>query len=1080
MLQLILGTNWRANRDKILSLVAGDVKNGRGGRVLLAPEQASHDYERRLCAAAGDSASRYAEVLSFTRLASRVFSLTGGGAAPVLDGGGRLLAMAAAVRNLSPRLKAYASVGTRPEFLSALVTAVDEFKSCCVTPETLQAASLHTEGALAQKLEELSLLLETYNSTCRLYGQDPRDRMTRLLEQMESSDFAREHTFYIDGFSDFTAQEMEIIAHALEESPCVTVSLVCDAPKTDTVGFELAGETAGSLLRLAERLHVPYEVTEIPNPEKDTPLGRMRQGLLSGPYVRDLSMDGKIHALRLSSQWEECSYAAGKIRELMASGTRCREISVVCAQADAYAPVLRQVFHQYGIPVYFAGNEDILHKSVIYTVITALEAVAEGLDRENVLRYLKSVLSPLTAAECDELENYAIAWRIRGKAWAEPFTRHPGGLVEQWSQEDRETLERLERNRVLGAGPLLELDKALKKAASVLDMLEALYAFLERVQLSERLEMLTAHFEETGDARSAREQEQLWDILVGAMEQMGALLGDTPQTPDSFLQLLKLLLSQYSVGTIPQTLDSVMVGGIPAMRRQEANYVFLLGAREGCLPSGSSGGMVLTEQERKSLMDLGVPLRADLYRQLQQELAGILAVAGSAAQDFTMTVSGGDGAYSYRRLCRMLGKSADAEEQLPLTLTLPDAWAASARYIRAEAKAPKAIAPVQEKLKQLTDYSLGTLSPQAVRGLYGEKLMLSASQVDKVASCRFAYFLHYGLRLKERKEITIDPAEFGTFVHDVLQHAVERVKELGGFREVSLEATMEIAMACAQDYQNRHFADLSGSDRGDYLFRRNLEELQAVVRMLWEELSQSLFQPRGCEVKFGRDGDMPLVSLPGGAMPAYLQGSVDRLDLYEKDGQTFMRVVDYKTGSKSFDFTNVLNGIGLQMLIYLFALEDEGESYLGCTPEAAGVLYFPARARILSAKDVDDRKAKERKLLEESRRKGLVLADEDIRRAMDATEDGHLLPKGEDYLVTPFRFGQLKEYVMKTLASLVDEIAGGNVQPNPCFRGNEKPCTYCEFASSCHLELWGQPREYKETKSEEFWNRVAEGVKDRG
>ena len=135
MLQLMLGTNWRTNRDQILDLLAQDVSRKAGGRILLVPEQASHDYERRLCARAGDTASRYGEVLSFTRLAGRVFAQMGGGAEPVLDGGGRLLAMAAAVEQLRPRLKAYAAVGTRPEFLSALVTAVDEFKSCCVTRE---------------------------------------------------------------------------------------------------------------------------------------------------------------------------------------------------------------------------------------------------------------------------------------------------------------------------------------------------------------------------------------------------------------------------------------------------------------------------------------------------------------------------------------------------------------------------------------------------------------------------------------------------------------------------------------------------------------------------------------------------------------------------------------------------------------------------------------------------------------------------------------------------------------------------------------------------------------------------------
>ena len=226
MLQLRLGINWRQNRDEMLRLLSRDVADCAGNRILLVPEQTSHDYERRLCSRAGDTASRYAEVLSFTRLAGRVFARVGGGAEPVLDGGGRILAMAAAAEELRAGLKAYAAVGARPEFLSELVAAVDEFKSCRVTPESLRAAAERTEGVLPEKLRELSLLLEAYDGICAGFGRDPRDRMTKLLEQMEAGEFAREHVFYIDGFSDFTGQELAILGHLIACSPQVTVSLV--------------------------------------------------------------------------------------------------------------------------------------------------------------------------------------------------------------------------------------------------------------------------------------------------------------------------------------------------------------------------------------------------------------------------------------------------------------------------------------------------------------------------------------------------------------------------------------------------------------------------------------------------------------------------------------------------------------------------------------------------------------------------------------------------------------------------------------------------------------------------------------
>ena len=153
MLRLILGTDWTANRDKILKELAKDVCQRKENRILIVPELITHETERRLCMNAGDTSSRYAEVLSFSRLVNRVTDFAGCSVLDCLDNGGRVVAMAAAARQLSSKLKAYASVETKPEFLIALIDAVDEFKRCCISPADLMAASRLSGGSLAQKLE---------------------------------------------------------------------------------------------------------------------------------------------------------------------------------------------------------------------------------------------------------------------------------------------------------------------------------------------------------------------------------------------------------------------------------------------------------------------------------------------------------------------------------------------------------------------------------------------------------------------------------------------------------------------------------------------------------------------------------------------------------------------------------------------------------------------------------------------------------------------------------------------------------------------------------------------------------------
>ena len=167
MLTLVCGKDWTANRDYIMDMLAQDVANRKPGRILLVPELISHETERRLCRVAGDTCSRYAEVVSFSRLTRRICDWAGCGMQDCLDNGGRLVAMAAAARHLHSKLKAYVALETKPEFLTALVDAVDEFKRCCITPADLSAAAANAQGSFAEKLEELSLLYEAYDAVCR-------------------------------------------------------------------------------------------------------------------------------------------------------------------------------------------------------------------------------------------------------------------------------------------------------------------------------------------------------------------------------------------------------------------------------------------------------------------------------------------------------------------------------------------------------------------------------------------------------------------------------------------------------------------------------------------------------------------------------------------------------------------------------------------------------------------------------------------------------------------------------------------------------------------------------------------------
>lgn len=1083
MLRLLLGKDWKALRERVLLQIGEDVRLKKPGRVYMVPELVSHEAERALCAAAGDTASRFAEVLSFTRLCRSVSDALGALEQPCLDGGGRVAAMAAAARSLSGRLKAYAALESKPEFLKELVDGVDEFKRCCITPEDLKQAAAESTGAFAQKLEELGLLMEGYDGLCAQGKRDPRDRMTWLLEELEDCDYAENHVFYIDGFPDFTRQNLAILEHLMVYSSSVTVTLNCDCPGSNLLAFEKAGQTAQELIRMAKRRGVKVQIDTLE--DREDPLAPIRERLFQGTLPRDIPKE-RLETFLARDPWQETLAAAQQVRRLIASGCRCRDISLVVSDTAAYSGLVGLIFRRMGIPVYQAGTEEILTKSVISTVLSALDAVVSGFDQRSVMRYLRSSLSPLTADDCDQVENYAFLWRIRGKDWLSPWKSHPDGLSGTWEGDAAQRLEALNGFRERAMAPLGRLETGFEKARCLRDQVTALYGFLGEIRLEEQLEGLAKEMDELGDNRSAQILNQLWEILLSALEQMYDTLGTTHWEPEHFARLLRLLLSQYDVGTIPPVLDAVQMGDVSALRLHPCRHLLVLGAQEGALPGYSGSKGVLTDQERVALRKLGVPLTGGAMEGIQEEFAEIYGVFCGAAESVRVYCSAEQPSYLFSRLAEMAGGAKTVEDGLEFACAgKKEAGAWLARWGEETLAETLGARDSYRDTLERASYRLGGLTRQTVGALYGRKLELSASQVDTQGECRLLYFLKYGLRAKERKEAEVDPAEFGTFVHAVLEHTGREVMRRGGFHSVSLEDTLSIARDDAQRYAEDRFRDMD-SQRLSYLFHRNGRELDLIVEELWKELSASAFHPVDFELAFGRDGALPAIQIAGGAMPASLRGYVDRVDAWEDVSGTYLRVADYKTGKKSFDYCDISQGVGLQMLLYLFALERGGDAVFSGKRLPGGVEYFPARVPYVPADGPLSEEEAQEERQKNFTRSGLFLEDDRVLRAMEPENLGTRLPVKEKKdgtltgsLASTRQFRLLEGYVFHLLVDMVDEIASGNVSPNPYSRGSSfDACRFCPYGAICHPEKTAEKRNFRTLKAQEFWEQVEKEEQD--
>ena len=365
---------------------------------------------------------------------------------------------------------------------------------------------------------------------------------------------------------------------------------------------------------------------------------------------------------------------------------------------------------------------------------------------------------------------------------------------------------------------------------------------------------------------------------------------------------------------------------------------------------------------------------------------------------------------------------------------------------------------------------------------------MSPSRMDKYKSCHFSYFMQYGLKAEPRRAAGFQAPEYGTFVHYVLEHVLRACRERGGVKEVPEEELRALAQAAVERYVSQELGGMEHETaRFRYLFRRLLKSVYAVVDNVAEELRASQFQPISFELGFGAGKDLPPVELSVDGMTVSISGFVDRVDGWEHDGRLYLRVVDYKTGRKTFDLTDIWNGMGLQMLLYLFTLEREGEALYNREIIPAGVLYLPARDAVVAGSRAMSEAERRRKVDAELRRRGIVLDEPEVLAAMEEPGEAGIrfLPvkvnkagaiTGEA-LVSAERLGKLARHTGRILEEIGRELAAGNIAADPFWRGpDHNACQWCEYAAACHFEegRGGDRRRFlPAVRGEEFWQAVA-------
>ena len=1096
MLTLILGPSGSGKSVRLREELRLRAEAGKRS-ILIVPEQFTSSTEGALYHTLGDTLSGYVESYSFTSLAQTLLRRYGGAAVPTLTEAGRTVLVRRAMDEMLDKVVYYSRQRRSTAFCQKAAETIDELKSAGIRPETL-AVYASAPGADHDKLAELALIYGSYESLLAGTAMDPSDQVRRAA-QVAEPDFFAGCAVYIDEFDTFNESKRALVSAMLAAAD-VTVALCCDGLNELDGGMGLfsgARRVANGLMAMAQRAGVPCHVEHLSEDlrHKDSPALTELSLLLADPtYLPEQTAQEKEPSIVYycaDSRQQEAKAVAAAVKAKARAGIPYGKMAVVCRTAETYLPAIQYEFRLQDIPLFFDEPTTPENTAPARAVHAALELLRGGITTGAVLRLVKTGLTSLSEKALCALENYAYTWPLRTSDWRQPFTRNPSGYTDRFSEQDQSDLKNAEEARSFLI-PKIEKFMERSRDAGVERLTRQIYFFLQELGAEQAITSLTEELRSQGELPGADEALREWNVVTSLLDQMVRLLpGDDPITPAEYDDLFTLLLRTTDLGHIPQSMDSVIFTTAGRMRLPETEAVFVLGLAEGEFPQTPGDTGLLTHSDRDAMIAQGAELpdcfenrvireQVCFYKALTapQHFLWLSWPGGAAGMPVSAAlapvlellnvpqaaVNPADMAATPAAALDLLG--SEWQHNTPRRAAVEDAL----KKLEGTSRSVPGFAAVQRAAKREPEKVDDT---RTLERLLGSGIRISPTRFEKYVSCPFGYFMQYVLGVRPRQKAELAPNISGTLTHWVLEKALRR----GGERFVSLspEQIRALVEALVKEYAD---ANLPGAGtRMQYLLQRISRNLEELLSFIQRDMRQSGFRPVAFELRIDdrpdeKNPDAPRVdpvTLEDGAgHTVRVVGTVDRVDAMTLGEKTYLRVVDYKTGSKEFDLREVYCGLDCQMLLYLFTLERNGEPlFPGAT--AAGVEYLLADpSQKSAARPKEDPEAGEPARTYPL--EGLLLDEPSIYHAMDTHASGNFVPlafsdktgepttaSAKKGLADREKLERIRDHLDELLLEMARSLYSGKIEASPLAPGGKSPCVWCDYRAVCrHMDGEGE------------------------
>ncbi|MCG8481695.1 MAG: helicase-exonuclease AddAB subunit AddB [Clostridia bacterium] len=1070
---------------------------------ILVPEQYTLQAEKTAVEKLQVSGLMDIEVLSFSRLSHYILDMVGGVTRVHVNEQGKHMILYKILTELEEELQIFGKAVKKHGFIDLINELITEMKQFNILSEELMEVIIHKEDEiiLTKKILDICKVYEKFNDYLKDKYIDSEDFINMLIDKINDTLPLKNSVIWIDGFDHFNPQILTLIGKMMGIAHEINFNFTMDPNGSDQDLFDVTKYSVNKCIEMAQQSGVPYQMVNVQSQYQISQVKEI-QHLEKNLYAYSLdTYENKTENIDLygcSSYYAEVETVASKIIELVRTRDyRYKDIAIICNDMDSYDHLIQRVFEEYDIPVFIDTKKTIMHNPFVEYIMALMDVISNGYRYEDVFRFLKTGQSDYEIEACETLENYAIRYKIKGNKWKKDFEIGREVLGD-------EAFEQVNMLRSEIIGMFEGFERVMKKAKTVSEKTEKLYDYIQnKTKTLNKVENWIERLRGLGEYSYMRETAQIWNIIINILDQMVELIGDTEINNKDFTQILRAGLESVEAGIIPTTMDQVIAGTLQRSKIANVKALFMMGVNDGVIPSCHTTDGVLLREEKEILKEYNVEMGRDEAFKIKEEKLLIYKAMSKSSEYLSLSYTVSDAEGKEMKPSLLIDRVMKMFKNLSLKkdiLDQPDGGAmvttpkSTLKYLIEQIRHGLEGEPIPELWQNVHNWyvdkeeykdalrlafeglfynnQLEKLSWNDVKNLYNQPMALSASRLETFVLCPYAYFLRYGIKAEERKIYDIAVAEIGEIYHQTLMAFSKKMSN----GEVDIEALEryeceEIINQILEDITNHYLEGiLKSNNRYLYKILRIRKVLKKTAWMLVEHLKKGTFNEFYYEVSFGRKGIFPPIQviLPN-EETVYIEGRIDRIDVLNKDEELFIKIIDYKSGGKQLDLNEVVNGLQLQLMVYLqAALEGIQSKKLDKNIKPAGIFYFKIDNPMVPIDSTLDEESLfntvEKQIRKMFKMDGLVLKDSRLIKDLDKDIQGYsdIIPvnikKNGDIgtkskVLGEEAFHQISVYTEKLVKNICMSITQGSIDIQPKkLSGKRTSCTFCKYKTICNFD----------------------------